>query len=463
MKLLKFKDRPAHTLLVVMADKSYRLDADKHGTALTELQEIDAGCALPAKLPGCIKGLADATGALGRKTWVLFAFLPMQLLTLPAMQVAGVKDDVLLQALQFELEGVTGQATAGQALAYRLFNAQDELNQYWLTYIDALTLEDVNAVLRKAGSTLGALLHPGGLSAYIGNPAQSAWLRIEAWPEQVLALSSVNGDSDMRSFAFDTRHWQAALESWWSRAPGNTATETLLYNRIEVLPETQRVFHLHTVDDAALWLSLWAQTLIAQKTPPMPLLKPPPLFNYELAASIASGAAVLLLCLAHLLWNLKQTNYYEAETAQLKQTEQSMQALRKQITALQDEQTKLDAKLAKLRSDIEAIPKTLAALRQRPVKLLEALAQGRPQDLVVEEIASNQDAVTVKGVTLQAGLANQLSAHLETQLSGLNWQVAAPAKEDMHLFEGGGPWSFSLALQDQGLAASADKTREARR
>lgn len=455
---MKFKDRPPHTLLAVMADKSYRLDVDKRGVALTELQEIDAGCTQPAKLPGCVAALAEATGRLGRKTWVLFARMPLQLLTLPAMQVAGVKDDVLLQALQFELEGLTGQATAGQLLAYRLFNTQDELHQYWLTHIDALTLEDVNAALRKAGSRLGGLLHPGGLPQCIGNPAQSAWLRIEAWPEQVLALSSINGDCDMRGFAFDNRHWQTALDSWWTRAPANIAAETLLYNRIEKLPETQRIFHLYTADDAALWLTLWAQTLVAHKAPPAPLLKPPPLFNHELAISIASGVGVLLLCLAHLLWNLKQTHYYETETAQLQQTEQNMQTLRKQISALDDEKTKLNAKLTKLRSDINAIPKTLAVLQQRPVKLLKALAEGRPQDLVVEEIGSTQDAVTVKGVALQAGLANQLSAHLEGEMSALNWQVAAPAKEDMRLFEGGGPWSFSLTLQDPGLAAMADKT-----
>lgn len=463
MKLLKFKDRPAHTLLVVMADKSYRLDADNSGIALTELQEIDVGCALPEKLAGCITALAQATGTLGRKTWVLFTRLPMQLLTLPSMQVAGVKDDVLLQALQFELEGLTGQAVSGQVLTYQLLNSQHDLNQYWVVTIDTLVLEDVNGALRKAGSKLGGLLYPGGLPLCIADPGQSAWMRIEAWPEQVLALSCINGETDMRTFAFDNRHWQSALDNWLSHVPGKAATETLLSSRIEVLPETQSVFHLYTVDDAAQWLTLFAQILIRRKSPPLPVLKPPPLFNHELAFSIASGAIVLLLCLTHVLWNLKQTNHYRAEIEQLKKTEQSMQALRKQISAATDEKTKLDANLAKLRSNVAAIPKTLAAVQQRPVKLLQALAEGRPQDLVVEEIAATQDAVTVKGVTLQAGLANQLSAHLETQLSALNWNVAAPAKEDMRLFEGGGPWSFSLALHDRGIEAIANKPAEVKK
>jgi hypothetical protein len=459
---LSFKDRPPHTLLFVGEAKTYRLDVDKKGVALTELQEMETGCSNPAKLAACIGAVAEATAAFGRNTWVLFARLPVHLLTLPALQVAGVKEDVLRQALQFELEGSTGQASAGRTLAYRLLNTQDELNQYWLTHIDSLALEDLLAALRKAGSSLGGLLHPGGLPLCIAAPGQQDWLRIEAWPEQLLALRRQNGDIDMRVFDFDNRHWQTALENWRRNAPQHAASETLLNNTIEVLPETRRVFHLAAADDAAPWLTLWAQTLSAQKEPPVPLLKPPPLFNREWALRIASGAGVLFICLTHLVWNLKETNYYQAETKAMQKVEQDMQTLRKQITERSDEKDKLETKLAKLQGDIGAIPKTLTLLQQRPAQLLQALAKSHPQDLVVEEIADGNDTVTIKGVALQASLANQLSANLEAQLPGLNWQVAAPTKEDMGLFQGGGPWSFSLTLQDRGIEGFGGKRGSAK-
>jgi hypothetical protein len=451
MKLPSFKNRPPHTVLFIADEKSYRLDADSKGSVLSDLQEIAAGCATPAKLAACISAVAAATPAFGRKTWVLFARLPVQLLTLPAMQVAGIKKDLLLQALQFELEGATGQAAAGRTLAYRLVNTQDELNQYWLTHVDALALDDILAALHKAGSALGGLLHPGGLPLFIVRPEQQDWLRIEVWPEQALGLRRENGDTDMRLFALENRHWHTALENWQRHAPQTAASETLLNNTIEVLPDTQRTFHLYSADDVALWLGLWAQTLTAKQAPPVPLLEPPPLFNRELALRIASGAGMLLLCLAHLVWNLRQANYYKAETEALKKADQDMQALRKEITEQGGEKQKLEDKLAKLQGNISAIPKTLTALQQRPAKLLESLAKGRPDDLVVEEIVTEKDTVTVKGVALQSGLANQLGASLEAQLAVLNWQVGAPAKEDMRLFEDGGPWSFSVALLDRGL------------
>jgi hypothetical protein len=457
MKLLKFKDRPPHTLLFVAEDKSYRIDVDKKGVALTELQEIAAGCAIPAKLAACVGAVAEATGAFGRKAWVLSARLPLQVLMLPALQVAGVKEEMLLQALQFELEGLTGQATAGHRLAYRLLDAQDGLNQYWLTHIDALALEDLLAALRKAGSALGGLLHPGGLPVFVGKPEQVDWLRVEAWPEQILALAHANGATDLRAFGFENRHWHTALDNWWRLAPKHAASESLLNNRIEILPDTRHIFNLNAADDVALWLGLWAQTLLANKAPPVPVLKPPPLFNQELAIRVASGAGVLLLCLTHLVWNLRQANYYQAETAELKKAEQGMQGLRKQIAERNDEKAKLEVKLAKLQGDIGAIPKTLAVLQQRPAMLLAALAKDHPEDLVVEEIQADKDTVTVKGVALQAALANHLGANLETRLAGLNWQVAAPTKEDMGLFQGGGPWAYGLVLQDQGIPGFAAK------
>nr|WP_305906753.1 hypothetical protein [Methylomarinum sp. Ch1-1]MDP4519457.1 hypothetical protein [Methylomarinum sp. Ch1-1] len=80
-----------------------------------------------------------------------------------------------------------------------------------------------------------------------------------------------------------------------------------------------------------------------------------------------------------------------------------------------------------------------------------ALANGRDEELVVETIENRNNDIVITGVTLKPQLANQLATYLQDNLPDLNWHVQAPTKKDMALFDDGGPWSFELALIDEGI------------
>ncbi len=92
--------------------------------------------------------------------------------------------------------------------------------------------------------------------------------------------------------------------------------------------------------------------------------------------------------------------------------------------------------------------------------MLEALANGRPENLLLESIATDKDDIKINGISLDATSANQLANYLETQLTTLGWSFAAPAKKNMELMNGGGPWEFEIKLLDLGVEGFNKKPNE---
>ena len=166
---------------------------------------------------------------------------------------------------------------------------------------------------------------------------------------------------------------------------------------------------------------------------------------------MASGGSVaLLICVGHLLWHVYQANYYTVEFEELQKVETALTTQRKSLSADQDKRGKLEAKIVKLKKDSETLPKLIKGLKDRPARLLEAIANGRTENLLVESIATDKDEIKISGVSLDATSANELSGYLETHLASLGWSFMAPSIKNLEIFTGGGPWNFEIKLVDLG-------------
>ncbi|MCX7103557.1 MAG: hypothetical protein NTX38_19245 [Methylobacter sp.] len=452
IKLPGLSKRPAHTLLFITEVKTFRVDVDKAGVLFGNAEMIAAVCPSPAKLAECVSTIAANSRPFGRKVWLLYVRLPITLLSIPSMQVEGVDEATLIQALQFELEGLTGQSSLDMQLAYQLLSNKDEMSSYWVSQINQLYFEDVHQAVKKAGSSLGGLLHPAALPLSLENPERQDWLRMECWPNQLVALRNhPEHGFNIRLFSFDSRHWQTELDQWLAEQGEVEHTETLLNNKIELLPDTTFYLHLNDVEPVADWLLVWARALAQKDLPAVPILRYQSKINKDLLL-MASGASVaLLICVGHLSWHLYQANHFTAEFTALQKVETSITALRKTLSGEQDKRDKLKAKIDKLKGDSETLPRLIEGLQHRPAQLLEALAKGRPENLLVESIAVDKDEVKISGISLDAVSANELSNYLEKQLSALGWSVIAPTKKNMELFVDGGPWEFEIKLLDLGV------------
>lgn len=452
IKLPALSKRPAHTLLFITEVKTFRVDVDKAGVFFGNAEMIAAVCPNPAKLAECVTAVAANSRPFGRKVWLLYVRLPITLLSLPSMQVEGVDEATLMQALQFELEGLTGQSSQDTQLAYQLLNNKDEMSSYWVSQINQLHFEDMQQAVKKAGSTLAGLLHPAALPLSIENPERQDWLRMECWPTQLAALRKYpeHGFS-IRLFSFDSRHWQTELGQWLAEQGEVPHSETLLNNKIELLPDTAFNLHLKDVEHVADWLLVWASVLAKNDLSAVPVLRYQSKINKDLLLMAFGGLVALLICIGHSSWHLYQAKHFTAKFTALQKVETSMTVLRKTLSDEQGKRDKLKEKIDKLKGNSETLPKLIKGLQHRPAQLLDALARGRPENLLVESIAVDKDEVKIIGISLDATSANELSNYLEKQLLTLGWSVIAPAIKNMELFVDGGPWEFEIKLLDLGM------------
>lgn len=100
IKLPALSKRPAHTLLFITEVKTFRVDVDKAGVLFGNAEMTAAVCPSPAKLADCVNTIAANSRPFGHKVWLLYVRLPITLLSIPSMQVEGVDEATLMQALQ---------------------------------------------------------------------------------------------------------------------------------------------------------------------------------------------------------------------------------------------------------------------------------------------------------------------------------------------------------------------------
>jgi len=186
--------------------------------------------------------------------------------------------------------------------------------------------------------------------------------------------------------------------------------------------------------------------------PAVPILRYQSKLNKNLLLMASGGSAALLLCAVHLIWHLYQANDYTAKTVALQKVETQITAMTKAMAADQEKSNKLKTDIEKLKADAETLPKLIKGLQDRPARLLEALANGRPEKLLVENVAVSKDEIKISGLSLDAISANELSRYLEEHLAELGWSMVAPIKKNLELLTGGGPWEFEIKLQDLGAA-----------
>ena len=452
MKLPFVSARPAHTLLYITEAKTFRIDTDRRGVMHGEVETIEVRCDTSNSIPAALEHIIENSPVLGKKVWLLYARLSTYLLNLPSVQVSGVEDEVLEQALLFEYESLTGQSITHSQLAYHFFSEADEMSSYWINLLAKETFTKTGEVLKKARCKLGGITHPGGFLVS-GDDAPS-WLRIEAWSNSFFALTK-NPETGLSMHIIHPEQspdWQDEIDHWIVDTGTVDKSEAIINNKIEYLPETNESYHL-TLDGALVfWLGLWADYLVNTDEPALPLLNVRRKINLDLVFMLGGGSLALALCVGHFTWNLYLRNDYEYKTTQLTAAEKDIKSARAGVNKSRDESRALQQKIELLRKNVTVIPAAMEALQRRPMALLNGLSQHTPEDLLIESVSVDEALhIVIKGVSLQPQLINQLASHVKPDFAALGWRVNAPTKTDLLAFKEGGPWEFSLVLVDEGL------------
>ncbi len=454
MKLPFVTSRPAHSVLYITEAKTFRIDTDRHGVMQGEVEVIEYRCDTANSIPNTLETIIERSPALGHKVWILYARLATYLLNLPSVQVNGVEQEVLEQALLFEYESLSGRSVAHSHLAYQFVSEADDMTGYWIALLAKETFTKMGEVLKAARSQLGGVCHPGGLPFMVSGGDAPSWLRVEAWSNAFFALSR-NPETGLAMSILhpeEGQSWQDELDHWLVDTGGVDKSEAIINNKIEYLPETNENYHLTLEGALVFWLGLWADYLVNTDEAAVPLINVRRKLNMDLFFMVGGGVLALLLCVSHFTWNLYVRNDYQFQATQLSSAEKDLKSARDGVNKTRSESVKLEEKLQLLRKNVQVIPKAITALQRRPMDLLLALSKHTPEDLLVETVSVNEQLqIVIKGVALRSELINQMARDLKRDVSKLGWRVGAPTKTDILVFEQGGPWEFSLTLVDDGL------------
>jgi Tfp pilus assembly protein PilN len=194
------------------------------------------------------------------------------------------------------------------------------------------------------------------------------------------------------------------------------------------------------------WLSDAAKLL--NSTPPacalvIPADLPTPSYKYVLVGATAFLVAAAL-CFTHFNANENERASLQAQLAEREKPAQMLAEVKKRF----DENKKEFEKL-KTENDQRSAAGTLLSgdlVRQRAALgvLLEQLAQSQPEDTVIDAIDTQNNAVTIRGISLEARQADEWVARLSTALKVAGWTVQPMEKVALRRFENGGPYSFTL-------------------
>jgi len=452
--------RPANTIVVVAADwiaradfaaglKSHALHVWQQPRSMSETLSQSVAAAL-ALGPGC-----------GRKVWVLCEDFWSQIISLAAPSVAGLDAPQLARALGFEAEPLSGIGALESVLAFHPAPSREpSLRSFWSVVVEKHIIEEIQASVKKSGGALSGLGHPGGVALQI-TAGPEPWGRVELWNQATFCVgregvSSIGGGYNQPR--------TLTLVDEWIRATGHKSLDYLFSQGSaseRKAPESATAFTVIALSSQAslkLWLERWAECLLAAKQN-APLIQPaarPATLQSRIGVGLVAELVMVALCLLH--WSSINKEIRSAKEAAANQ--QEPQRLLAEATKLTEQRQKewdaLSTQNSQQSADQSTAKAELHFLRNRMPALLQKLAEQQPEDLVVQSISAEPDsALKLRGVCMDASLADELARRLSPALRPSGWDVLPGEKTAQGLLENGGPWEFTLNLRPR-ASTSAD-------
>jgi len=457
--------RPALTIVLVGSDRLARADFSSGSAPMAVAERPRAASAAGSEaweLPTLVETALALGGRCGKRVFVLAEDAWTQTLPLATAAAAGLDPAQLGRALAFEVEPLSGIPAGESALGFVDVGggrgAQGR-RVFWISEVPASSRDGVNAVVRAAGGKLDGIAHPGGVPRPLGAAAapSGAWRRFEIWRQATVCLGGATPAGASRVEVINANpeqaSWRPSLSRWIETEDDPAAAgEWLDRNGRAALPiaAAWRPHSLASNDTLESWLRAWAAEIGASRRA-VPTVVPATTQvprRRLVATAIGLGVVVVAACVAH---GLAQRSIENAGRDQLEE----LKAPAARFAESEKKAKQLDGELAKLAADnrrAEALAEggtlRIAIERRRIAALLQAAADSRPDDLVVERIEeAGPGDLAITGVTLRSGLADELATFLSERLAPLGLVVEPAEKKSRLLLDDGGPWDFSIAIR----------------
>lgn len=458
--------RQSTTILLLTADGIIRADLAGGRVAALWQQPRPAVDDLPMLVDSALR-----LGGKGRRrVWVLTTDLWSQTLPVEAGATRGMLSDELARSLAFEVEPLSGISAFESALGHKAMATDGFHRHFWVVQLPIWQLTQIEEVVRQAGCSLGGVAHPGGLPRPVADTGQGAWQRVELWPDSVVAVQADAGkppDTLVYNGGPAQDGWKPEIVRWLaSRQPADR--RVLLLSRTadndRRLGDETEVLDLTDESVLTAWLAAWAEVL-ASDDPGLPIIQPAPQpMPAHTQILISAGLATLVAAGCWFIHTAHQKQIAEtvAETRQLTERTEQFEAFDGEIQRRRDQLKTLTEDNERLLSGLDTYEAALAAQQYRVAALLTAVAEMRPEHLMIRKIEHDSGRLTISGSSLDPESANELAVSLDRRVRSLGWQVGLPHQQAGRNSADRTPWTFRLELKDIDVGGSIVREAERR-
>lgn len=493
--------RPAITLVYVSRQSVVRADF-RNGTGLTPCGQWEQ---LRPDLPDLASAVEYAL-SLGpipaRSVWVLATDVWAQVINLPLSKAAGLASADLAQVLNFEAESLSNIPAMEATVGVEPLAPSRGERPCWIAQVRIADRDAVADAVRRSGSQLAGICHPGGLPRPLGGNPDAPFGRVELWPDAVIGTRR-HPDRRLDIQVWNTDppmgRWQADAVGWLGPATADEAPVALVADGFASPKDwAGPVVRLDAPDRLAEWLQAWA-ALLAGRAPGVPVVTAaarPMSFTSRVAVAVGLALIAAALCFAQYtvldrkeqdlaaalaieqkklkdvdrLKRLADTRKAERDRlrADRKKTAQDAERLRgdhAKVIAIRQTWNDLEAEQRRLRAEddrerreleeryaaaAKEAARELGRQRERYERLLQELGRGvKPDGLVIRTIDRKGGVITLTGVALEPRHADQLASILAEIMKRSGWEPQAAAKK--HQPRGRTDlWEFTIELSDTG-------------
>lgn len=431
------------TLVLATAQRLVRMDFDR-SVSYPNARFWNAARPPGSTVPEAVRGALALGGRAGQHVVVLADDFWAHSVSLNTTQTAGLCAKDIAQALAYEIEPFSNVAPGSAAVGFRTAQRSGDTDLYWVVETTHDELATIRDIVKTAGGRLIGVTHPGGLPEPLCAPPQgTSWRRVEYWAHSTVLVSTGKmGDVSVRSVAADSTELGKSSAS--EHAETLSLQSGIPSGDSPMIRDWQR-FMLSDEGTLRHWMDAWARSLTAMAirlalVRPLPV--PTPVHRHVATGSLIA-LAVATLCLLH---GWRARSHRDAMRGRLAAINESVA----EIGRVEGDNTRLRQNLDVLHQQsrkAEMSSRLLACQRRALPTLLRGLSSARPPNVVIQEIRDDgSHALLVSGLSMSAGVADEMATRLAAALQTSGWSVEPMRKDARRLLEGAGPWRFVLRV-----------------
>jgi len=395
--------------------------------------------------------LTDAALRLSKRrtqrVWVLTSDAATTVLNVSRDLLQGVPAADFDQSLSFEAETLTGISSFESVLGYVPLRSTAEDRRFWVIQVMTAARERIQRAARDYGTRLLGISHPAGLQTALAEPGGTNWKRVEIWDDVTATVTHDASGTGIEITAGVSIRQRRAIDV----AGDDRVTERLLDDPTAASDGSgSGTFNLNHEDHLRHWLTAWAQQVTAPQ-PVCPVVAPMPT---PMSGATRSTISLSLAALAVLgavgvtYFTQKRLTQLSAGIERLQQPAKRVQELQAETEKLTKEKAELIARRDVIRAGELATRVTVDRQRQRVLRLFELLSKHHHEEIVVREIQGSGNETRVTGLCLQTAHVQRLAQAVGEGLTEIGYvvlpiEVAATSQRD-----DGGPWQFTLRIQE---------------